>query len=141
VSKLNRNALAEAEGNLELARRIWRDLSGGNSDHSGVSIEIVGPYLLVSDTQDVWLTTTEEYQDALDSIVKNAANGEYDSENESEAYSDLCGECPAMFSVIGQGEYNGRIPELIERISACVSESEVEEICERIGVSQHAQQE
>lgn len=141
MTKLSKNVIVEVEGNLELARRIWCDLSGNNADHSGVSIEIIGPYLIVSDTQDVWLTTTEEYQDALDSIVKNAVSGEYTKENESEAYSDLCGECPAMFSVIGQGEYNKRIPELIERISACVSKDEAEEICERIGVNQHAQQE
>ena len=84
MTKLSRSVLTEAESNLELAKRIWRDLSGSNADHSGVSIEIIGPYLLVSDTQDVWLTTTEEYQGALDSIVKSAAGGEYTDENEDD---------------------------------------------------------
>ena len=108
--------------------------------------------MIVEDGGDTWLTTVEDYQEALDRVIGKAISGTYTAEDaESEAYTDLCSILPALFSVNGDGDYNDRVSDLIRllktdcpklvdmlRDNLDISQIDVKTILEQLGINQDA---
>ena len=99
-----------------------------------MTVEIYGDFVVVDDDQDRWVGRLEDYQSGLDLIAKNALTGRYERECLHEAYSDLCNECPALYSRIGLGEFNKDVAGLVKALDESVTREGVEEILAYLGI-------
>lgn len=131
--KLNRNVIDEVQSNLEVAEKLYKDFAGKKRE-GGLCLSFYVKYLIVDDGQDRWLGEVEDYQSALDDVCKKAMEGKYGDDGISDAYSDLCSDCGAMYSRIGTGEYNGNIGELVAELGKTLSRGTIGEICEELGI-------
>lgn len=131
MSKLSSKVIDIARENLEIAESIWREFSG--KKQGGIDLTFIGEYVVCDDGQDRWLATADDYQDGLNAVLASAIKGQYDKDD-NDAYSDLCGECPAMYSNIGSGEYNERVPELLALLRETLDDEQVEELCRELNI-------
>lgn len=130
------NLIAEAEGSIKHARDILRDLDGSNRN-GGLTITEYGAYVLVDDGADRWISTYDDFDSALFSVITAALNGKYYSEDRREArkdaYDALCSDCPCLYSRIGSGAHNNDLPSLVVELESDLDEDQIAEIFEEIG--------
>jgi hypothetical protein len=133
MSKIKRKVILEARTNLDRAEDIFADLSG--QKQRGLTLTHYGPYLIVDDDQDRWLCHEVDYQEACDKVLADAVAGKYtDDDGDGEWYSDLCGECQALYSRIGSGLHNDDVPGLEKLLLQDLAEEQVQEIFGELGI-------
>lgn len=140
MSTIKSKVLETAQANIKVAEEIHQDLSGAKRQ-GGLTLTVIGDYVVVDDEQDRWLTTVDDYRHSLDCVISSALAGRYKSDDDrsgmpvdmGDAYSDLCS-TGCMYSNIGSGDYNDRLSDLLTELRESLSDAEVEKICEELQI-------
>jgi hypothetical protein len=115
---------------FENAEKIYRDFSGNSKN--GLTVTRYGNFVLVDDDSDKWIAYFDDYDDALEYIIKDVISGNI--VDICDCYNDLCYECPAMYSRIGSGEYNKNLDNFVEVLKKNkVTDDQIKIIFEEIG--------
>lgn len=98
--------IRQADQNTKLAKSLYDELLGLDKEYGGLTVSHEGDYVTVDDGADRWFAEWSDFESALCEVVSKALAGKYrvderGLEDQAEAYNDLCGSCPAIYSRIG----------------------------------------
>ena len=90
---------------MSAAERTKKELSG--EKQGGLSLDVVGEYVVVQDGVDRWLVLAEDYEKGVSDLVGDIRDGEFDyamndeGELEYDTYTQLCQDVGCIYSCVG----------------------------------------
>jgi hypothetical protein len=124
--------LDSTEKRLAIAKKVYCDFVG-KSKNGGLTLTRYDGIILVDDDYDKWLANFIDYDDSLEGVIEAILCGKLDGDI-SDCYNQLCSDCPALYSRISSGEYNGDLSELVEYLKEQkLNDWQIEDIFNEIG--------
>jgi hypothetical protein len=126
-----RDLIANTEDRLDIAGKIYRDLSG--SSRTGLSVKRYGKIVLIDDNNDKWLVNFDDYDDSLEDVIEYILSGREDDDY-SYYYNRFYSTCPSLYSRVGPGKYNANLPGLVQYLKNCdLTNDQIEIVFNEIG--------